>query len=277
MKKEGVRNRSDRAGSEALNVRRHEGGRGGGPRRCNRSLRTESKVVEEHGTEFKLHTDVAGALEDAVVTSRSHPTLVHLVLDMFMVQSAKCHAMVSLVAQHGCMEDAATLARRLLELSVQAIYIGSESEEQERRGRAGQYLAYLWRQLPQRIKHRFPPHVRRRWTGIGRGYGRRIPQKAKRWGPSFFTMFEAIGSEALYRSDYALLSSIAHGSADDQVMQFSGRQLAIQGHDVAPILLVYSSRYYLATAEVWRQCFGILSDETFGGLSKRVLEWEYNR
>ena len=60
-------------------------------------------------------------------------------------------------------------------------------------------------------------------------------------------------------------------------MQFSGRQVAIQGHDVAPILLVYSSRYYLATAEVWRQCFGILSDETFGGLSKRVLEWEYNR
>ena len=235
------------------------------------------KVFEKYGTEFELHTDVADVLEQAVTTSRSHPSLVHMVLDMFMVQSAKCHAMVSVVAQHGCMEDAATLARRLLELSVQAIYIGSESEEQERRGRAGQYLAYLWRQLPPKIKHRFPPHVRSKWTGIGRGYGRRIPKKGNRWGPNFFTMFEAIGSEALYRSDYSLLSSIAHGAADDQVMQFSAQRIAIQGHEVAPILLVYSSRYYLATAEVWRQCFGILSDEAFGDLSRRVLEWEYNQ
>jgi len=42
-----------------------------------------------------------------------------------------------------------------------------------------------------------------------------------------------------------------------------------------PILLVYSSRYYLATAEAWRQRFGIISDGQFEQLSKRVLEWEY--
>jgi hypothetical protein len=51
---------------------------------------------------------------------------------MLLVQAQKSHVAVSLLAQHGFMEDTATLASRLLEVSVQAIYIDAEGDADRR-------------------------------------------------------------------------------------------------------------------------------------------------
>jgi len=231
------------------------------------------QVLATYPVEFTIYNDIAGPLEDAIRLPRRHRTLVHLVLDMFMIQGLKSHATVSLLAQHGLMEDAATIARRLLELSVQAVYIGAESVERERLRRAGKYLAYLWRQLTPTLKKRLPPGIRKNWTDWARRYGRFVPLRAKRWGPDFRTMFREVGSEDLYLTDYAFLSSMAHGAADSQVFQYSVRRVRIHRHDFVPILLVYSSRYYMVIAEQWNRVFGMLSDDTFTRLTKRVTEW----
>lgn len=234
------------------------------------------RVLAAYPKEFDIHREVAATLEAAIISNpRTYPTLVHLVIDMLMLQSMKSHSTISLLAQHGLQEDTATITRRLLELSVQAAYIGSESDDGERRRRAGRYLAFLWRQLPRRIKLRLPTQVRRQWISIGRGYGRFVRNGATRWGPNFRSMFTAIGSEDLYLTDYALLSSIAHGAEDSQVFQFSSTRVRLHTHQFVPILLVYGSRYYLVTATQWIQLFGLVDDTTFRALTKKVLEWRH--
>src|SRR5258708_39038412 len=102
-----------------------------------------------------------------------------MVLDMLMLQAFKAYGAVALLAQHGLMEDSATLARRLMELAVQSVYVGAESEERLRERRAGRYLSFMWRQLPRKIKHRFPPAVRSQWTAIARKHAQLVPRKAR--------------------------------------------------------------------------------------------------
>ena len=98
-----------------------------------------------------------------------------MVIDTLMLQAFKSYGAVALLAQHGLMEDSATIARRLLELSVQAVYIGAESEDRLRERKAGRYLSFMWRQLPRKIKHRLPAPIRAQWTAIARKYARFVP------------------------------------------------------------------------------------------------------
>jgi len=170
---------------------------------------------------------------------------------MFMIQAGKSHAAISIIAQHGMMEDTATIARRLMELGVQSVYIGAESEEPERRKRAGRYLTFMWRQLKPRIKHRLPLGARREWSSIARRYGRYVRATAKTWGPNWREMFEATGNEALYVKDYSFLSAVAHGRPDNQFFTFSSSTIRVYSHEFAHVLLNYSSRYYLVVAEQW--------------------------
>jgi hypothetical protein len=51
--------------------------------------------------------------------------------------ATNAHAALALLAQHGLLEDAATLVRRLMEISIQATYIGAEEDQKLRNRRAG--------------------------------------------------------------------------------------------------------------------------------------------
>jgi hypothetical protein len=229
------------------------------------------KVIAAHPAAFALHTEVAGTLQEAIEVPRAHPTDVHIVLDMLMLQAGKAHAAVSILAQHGLMEDTATIARRLMELGVQAVYIGAESEDKERQKRAGTYLAFMWRQLPPRIKHRLPLPIRTVWSKIARRHGRFVSAKAKTWGPRWRDMFREIGSETLYLKDYSFLSAIAHGRPDNQFFTFSRSTIKVHSHEFAPVLLGYSSRYYLVVAEQWNRLFKTLPAEVFDTLVRDTM------
>ena len=219
-----------------------------------------ARVVEAHRAEFDLHVKVATALEEATARPRAHSTIVHLVIDMLMRQSLKAHVSVMLLAQHGFMEDSATIARRLLELAVQAVYIGAESDDRERARRAGKYVAFMWRQLPRRVKQRFQNSVREYWSAMARSYGRFVPAKAKTWGPNWKQMFTEIGHVSLYESDYAFLSSIAHGRSEHQILAFSEGTIRVHSHEFTSILLRYSSKYYLVVTQQWNVLFHALDD-----------------
>lgn len=227
-------------------------------------------VWERHKNWFEFHHEVAAALEAAVKQPRTYPTHVHLVLEMLMLQGLKSHAAVSLLAQHGLMEDAASATRRLMELAIQAGYIGLESDEKERRRRAGRLAAFMWRRVPDRFKRRLPDEVRKMWVGLGRGYGRYVPANARRWGPTFFDMFVELGQEELYRQDYSFLSGLAHGTSDHQVFQFATMPFRIHRDDHASVLLRYSSRYYLALAYAWNKAFDVLAETDFDEFTERM-------
>jgi hypothetical protein len=169
------------------------------------------------------------------------------------------------------MEDSATIVRRLMELSVQAVYIGAESEPREKKRRAGSYIAFMWRQVPPKNKHRLPEEVREYWSAMARSYGRFVRAKAKRWGPTWKDMFEAIDQGALYASDYSFLSSIAHGQPDSQIPVFSRDTIRVYSHEFVPVLLSYSSKYYLAVAEQWNNVFAALDKEVFATLADEVV------
>jgi hypothetical protein len=231
-----------------------------------------AKIVQKYQVEFGLHGAIATMIEKGLFRTRSYPTNDHTALDMLMIQSLKAHAAVSLLAQHGLMEDCSTMARRLLELSVQAVYIGMEEDQRERRRRSGAYLAFMWRQLPDHVKRRLSPDRRAYWVGIARGHGRHVKRNAKRWGPDFRTMFRAVNAEDLYVEDYTFLSSIAHGTADHQIFQYSSSNIRVHTDEFVPISLIYASRYFMAAAEAWNRTFGLLDENRFDELTKRVTE-----
>ncbi len=232
-----------------------------------------SRVVAAHRPAFEMFTDVAGAFEDAIVRPRKHPSVVDMTLDMLFLQGHKTYGAVALVAKHGLMEDSATLARRLMEIAVQSVYIGAESDSTLQERRAGAYLAFLWRQLPSRIRARLPKPVRSHWSRIAVRYGRFVRKRAISWAPKWKDLFHAVGASDLYTSDYSFLSGIAHGRPDHQIFVFSRSTIRLHDHAFVSILLTYATRYYLMAAAQWNARFHLLSDSSVEVLVKRATSF----
>jgi len=84
-------------------------------------------------------------------------------------------------------------------------------------------------------------------------------------------MFCEIGGEKVYLKDYSFLSAIAHGRPDNQFFTFSSSTIRVHSHEFAPVLLGYSSRYYLVVAEQWNRQFGALAEDVFNRLVRDAM------
>lgn len=235
--------------------------------------RYRARVQARHGDAFALFRLVSGTVERAILTPRAYHDLPGIVLDMFMTQAHKAYASVSILSQHGLMEDSATIARRLMELGVQAIYVGMETDDRVRRRKAGRYLAFMWRQLPRHLKERLPPEVRSQWTGIGRGYGRFVKKSAKTWGPNWRDMFSEIGALDAYESDYGFLAGIAHGRADHQVFVYSANNVRLHDDRFVSVLLAYATKYYLLVVDAWNREVELIEPATMDELRDRAVKF----
>lgn len=233
--------------------------------------RYRAKVLAGHRDAFALFRFVTGTIERAILTSRAYDDLPGIVLDMFMTQAHKAYAAVAILSQHGLMEDSATIARRLMELGVQAIYVGMEDDDRLRRRKAGRYLAFMWRQLPRAVKVRLPPEVRSQWTAIGRGYGRFVKKNAKSWGPNWRDMFSEIGALDAYESDYGFLAGIAHGRADNQVFVYSASQVRLHDDRFVSVLLAYATKYCLLAVDAWNREFEIIEPAMMDEMRDRAV------
>ena len=233
------------------------------------------RVITKHRSAFRFHAEVLARVEDVMKQPRTHGTYERLALDMLLLQSFKANATVSLIAQHGFMEDTATIARRLMELSVTAVYIGAGPDRRVRAGRAGRYLSFLWRQFPETVRGQLPRLVARYWARIAQRHGRSLPANARRWGPNWFDMFKEIGAEELYRSDYSLLSSIAHGSPDNLIWVFSQGTVRVHDDHFVPVFLIYSTRYFLAVIEQWNRRYKSLSQAEVNKWIRRATDWKF--
>ena len=229
------------------------------------------QVIEAHRPAFELHSKIAATFEAAIGNSRRHPQLVDLVLDMLMLQAHKSYGAVALLGQHGLLEDTATISRRMMELGVQAVYIGAQSDRQLGERRAGMYLAFMWRNIAPRHRDRLPLGIRNQWADIAKQYGEFVSENARAWGPNWRDMFTAIGAEDLYLEDYSLLSGFAHGSPEHQIFAFSEPTIRLHRHDFVSILIAYSSRYYLMVAEPWNARFNLAAPARINELRSAVL------
>lgn len=233
------------------------------------ALRRE--VATAHAGAFALFQSIVGAFDDVIIRPRSHPTTTSVVLDMFELQAHKSITGVLLCCQHGLMEDGATLTRRLMELAVQAVYIGAESEEEQRELKAGKYIAFMWRGLPEATRRRLPTTARARWSKIARRYGPRIPRRAKSWGPNWRDMFTAIGAQEAYDQDYSYMSAIAHGRPDNQLFAYASAHIEVHDHRHVSVMLSYALKYYLMTAEQWNGAFGLVPTPVVDGLVAQAV------
>jgi len=231
-------------------------------------------VREAHSSAFALHSETAILLEDAMTTPHPHKDELGLTLDMLFVQGHKAHISVMRLAELALVEDAATITRRLLELSIQAAYITEPPDDKGRRRRAGMYLAFMWRQFPRRFRESFPSTLKAQWSKFARSYGRFVRAKAKTWGPNWKEMFEQTGHLSTYTSDYAFLSAIAHGRPDEQIIAFSGPTIRVTPHHHVSGLLIFASRYYLGLGMLWSSVHQLLPDAAAEDLLRRLREWK---
>jgi hypothetical protein len=232
-----------------------------------------ARVTAAHRPAFDLWRDIASTYQQAQATPRGRPTDLHIVLDMLLLQASNARAALAILSMHGLLEDAATLARRLLEISIQATYIAGDDTEATRARRAGSYLAFLWRRLPRRTKRLLPDLLRAEWSQTARRFGRFVRAKAKRWGPDWRTMFRECNAEDLYDSDYAFLSEIAHGSPAEQILRFSAEQIRAHDDRHVSTLLVYGSKYLAVAGEHWNTLFAIVPTATVTSLRDRLVAW----
>ena len=230
-----------------------------------------ARIHAKYRDEFSVHRDVAEFGEGLVAASRPLPSHVHVALDMFLTQAYKTHFGARLLAERAQAEDTATLTRRLMELAIQAIYIAHEDDPSIQQEKAGCYLAWLWRSAPEQLKVLISAASKSEWQNLSTQYGPKLP-KGKSWGPTFKQMFEAAGLGGAYEKDYSLLSSIAHGSPNDATLHYSMAVVNLRSDLHVPVLLVFSSRYYLAVIEAWNHVFRRLDQKRFDELSARVNE-----
>lgn len=233
------------------------------------------RVRSRHRAAFDFFSDVSTTLEEAITTPHTRSSVVSTALDMLVLQCSKAHSSVAILAQHGLMEDTATIARRLLELSVLTVWIGAEDDVKARDKKAGSYLAFMWRQLPRKIKSQFPDDIRGNWAALARRYGRLVPSTRKTWSPNWKALFIEIHQEKLYDKDYSFLSGIAHGRSDHQIIQFSQQPIRVHSDQFVTVLLVYASRYFLAAAGVWNKTTNLIPPDKMQLFETRAVNWSF--
>jgi len=234
----------------------------------------KQRVRLAHAREFAIHRKVAVIAEREIVSRpRSHPDAVAVVLDMLIVQGYKAHLSTEFLGEHGFVEDMATMVRRLLELAVQSIYVGADSDEPVRAQRAADFLAFLWDAVPTVQKRKLPSELQAHWDDLAQPATDRRPNRS-RWGPRFDQMFEYAEVMETYRSDYKLLSSLAHGSSGSLIIQYSQSPIPVHSVSQVGALLIYASRYYLVLLDHWMRLYAPDLYERFADVSSALRDWQ---
>ena len=233
-----------------------------------------ARMLREHAESFRLFYDVVSAVEGAFQESVQISDNVRRAVDMLMVQGYKAYSSVYVLLVRGHVEDGATIARRMLELAVQTVYIAAESEEDVRCDRADRYLANLWDAAPDTLRASMPANARLAWERHFEKHGHHLPKKRRSWGPNFREMFRAIGCEATYVQDYTFLSGIAHGSPPNLIYDYRGPTVEVRHGRHVSLILTYATRYFLAIIEQWNLLFGLIDSDQYSHFVSRATEEE---
>lgn len=207
----------------------------------------------------------------------------------------KTHAAILILCEQGYGEDAAILARSLVELSLSTVYIA-----EDKTGAAAQrYFEYdfvirdemykylsnndeLKAELERRIdgsgnQEATIEEVQKKAEEVRAGYTK-DELRRKNWsGKSIREIAEAVGREDIYKTAYALQCSLSHSDASiaNNYVKEDGDGYMM---DVAPSenwvaqTLVVSIDFFLALIKTWNEAFKLGLDEKLEDLEKRYAE-----
>lgn len=229
----------------------------------------KQSVRDRYPEAFAMHREVLELLEPAIETPRRQAALFDLAVDMLFVQAYKAHVSVLLLVLHGHMEDAATVARRLLELAAAMGYFGLAPTPEAKTARVKRYLADMWTDLPPEGQNLLPNAAREFWHKIANG----TPRGAL---PKIQSIFSELGRQDTYNDDYSLLSRIAHGASSDQIIAFAADTVPVRPLWHLGTLLALASRYFVAAALVWNDSFSLIDQGKLDALSEKVSAWKRN-
>lgn len=237
-------------------------------------------TLMRHRAAFDLWFVVHQTLEDAVIGDRKTDTAFRRALDLLFIQAFKSHGSLYSLCVLGHCEDAATIARRILEIALQIGYLDSEDAEQENRGR--QYLAYFCHIIPGIIANpAIGPEERSRWQALYdqnkkwlrfTGSGRPL----NNWsGLGFADMTRKLQTPETYEQDYRFLSNMAHSSSAGFFPRIVGGRLQITDDTNATPILIYGTRYMLAVTEIWNGNFNLIKQSKMVDLRNRCITFDF--
>lgn len=206
----------------------------------------------------------------------------------------KTHAAILLLCEQGYGEDAAVLARSLVELSLSTVYVFEDKTGVA----AKQYFEYdfvirdemykylltkddLKAELQKQIAASGIPEatleeVQKKAEEVRSGYSK-DELRRKNWsGKSIKEIAEAVGREDIYKTAYALQCSLAHSDASvaNNYVKEEGEGFFM---DVAPSenwvaqTLVVSVDFFLALIKVWNTTFDLKLDDRLQDFETRYV------
>lgn len=238
-------------------------------------------TIDRHRAAFDFWCLVHETLEQVVVRNRNHKGSFERSLDLLFIQAFKSHGSLYSLCVLGHCEDAATIARRILEIALQVGYL--ESEEGERENRGKHYLAYFWHLTKGILTDpSLTPENRQRWQQLYdqnkkwlrfNRHGKPLPNWS---GLSFADLASKLNLQQSYEVDYRFLSNAAHSSAAGAMFNVVGGTLQITDDTFVTPILVYGTRYMLAVTEVWNVHFKLIEHSEMEGFRKRGLTFDFN-
>jgi hypothetical protein len=203
-------------------------------------------VINSNRSGFALFRRTAELLEEVVMKPRPHSSRFVLALDALFLQAYKTFCGVYFLAVRGHGEDAATLLRRLLEITAQIGYLTYDPNPDERESRANRYFAYN------------PDH---------RGYW---------WGGNIRDLFDSIGLVDTYDQDYRLLAQISHTCAQRLLFGVEKGSIQIRSAETFTPTVVFASRYVLGTAIKWNEVFNLLDVPRIASAIDEAIHFSVN-
>jgi hypothetical protein len=220
---------------------------------------------------FATHSIISELLQRGVATTRPLPTRRHLALNLLMMQVYTAHVSLAFVAEIGHAADAATLARRILELTARMHYIGASaagSPAAEADDRADTFLAFLWRELDPEMQASIPASAREPWEAADARLAVLGTKKPLTWKETF----AAAGISDLYEDDYKRLSVIAHGSPLVAPYEHASDVVPLRGTMLIQPALRAGNHYAVNAARVWNAVFNLLDREELDALARETSE-----
>ncbi len=240
----------------------------------------KNATLARHSAAFGLWLIVHQTLEGVVIRDRNLQSSFARALDHLFIQAFKSHGSLYSLCVIGHCEDAATISRRIFEISLQVGYLDSEEPERENRGR--EYLAYFFHLVPKGILSNpsLPPEERKRWQDLY--------DQNKQWlkftnsgnprpnwsGLGIADLASKLKRQQTYDEDYRFLSNMAHGSAAGSLLRMVDGKLQITDDSAATPILVYGTRYMLAVTEVWNAHFKLIEESKMVELRNSCLNFD---
>jgi hypothetical protein len=244
----------------------------------NKALRKQ--MIDRHRSAFRIWQLLAELSEEAVIKDRNLQGPFARALDLFFIEAFKSHQSLYLLSVNGHGEDAATIARRLLEISLQVSYLCQEESERDERGAT--YLAHFWHNAKEVLASLDLAEDRRRWWQIQYEQSKKRlkfqknGKPAMHWfGCTFAQLATNLGLQKTYEQDYRFLSQMAHCSSRGLLLTNINNQTQIKSDRLIREILVFGTKYALWVTAKWNQEFALIPAPALQELLDLALNFDF--